>query len=89
MPDKRGEGNATTMPDTFRQKLLKATARMRNAVRRRVPPGLRLPLGLVLIAFGILGFLPVLGFWMIPLGIAVAALDIRPAWRYLTGRRDR
>lgn len=49
-------------------------------VRRRVPPGLRLVLGLLLILGGVLGFLPILGFWMIPLGIAVAALDIE-LWR--------
>ena len=46
-------------------------------------PGWRLPLGVVLILFGFLGFLPILGFWMIPLGIAVAAMDIR---RYRNGR---
>lgn len=56
-------------------------------VRRRVPPGLRLVLGLVLIVGGIFGFLPVLGFWMIPLGIAIAALDVLPLWRRLNGRR--
>ncbi|KUJ85746.1 hypothetical protein AVO45_01825 [Ruegeria marisrubri] len=47
-----------------------------NRVRTRVPPGLRLVLGLLLILGGTLGFLPILGFWMIPLGIAVAAIDI-------------
>ena len=47
-----------------------------NRVRARVPRGLRLALGLLLILGGTLGFLPILGFWMIPLGIAVAALDI-------------
>ena len=46
--------------------------------RRSVPRGLRLVLGLLLIGGGVLGFLPILGFWMIPLGIAVAALDVRP-----------
>ena len=55
-------------------------------VRQRVPPGVRLVLGLVLIAGGTLGFLPVLGFWMIPLGVAVAALDIKPLWRALRSR---
>jgi hypothetical protein len=59
--------------------------RMLVAIRRRVPPGLRAVLGLVLIVFGIFGFLPVLGFWMIPFGIAIAALDIKPAWRKLRG----
>ena len=47
-----------------------------NRVRSRVPRGLRLVLGLLLIFAGTLGFLPILGFWMIPLGIAVAAIDI-------------
>ena len=55
-------------------------------VRRRVPPGLRLVAGVLLIAGGILGFLPILGFWMIPLGLAVASLDVLPLWRRLTRR---
>jgi hypothetical protein len=33
-------------------------------------------LGTALIISGILGFLPVLGFWMIPLGIIVLSIDI-------------
>ncbi|WP_306044491.1 hypothetical protein [Nioella sp. MMSF_3534] len=56
-------------------------------IRANVPPGLRLVLGLLLIVGGVFGFLPVLGFWMIPLGIAVAALDIKPLWQALTHRR--
>ncbi len=58
-------------------------------IRSRVPPGLRLVLGILLIIGGIFGFLPVLGFWMIPLGVAVAALDVTPLWRRLTGRAPR
>ena len=58
-------------------------------VRAHVPPGLRLLLGLLLIVGGIFGFLPILGFWMIPLGGAIAALDILPIWRWLRGGRDR
>jgi hypothetical protein len=38
----------------------------------------RLPLGIVLILAGIVGFLPILGFWMIPLGLIVMAKDIPP-----------
>ena len=45
-------------------------------VKQNVAPGFRFVLGLLLVCGGIFGFLPVLGFWMIPLGIAVAALDI-------------
>jgi len=54
-------------------------------IRRTVPPGLRSVLGLLLIVGGVFGFLPILGFWMIPLGIAVMALDLRPLWRRLRG----
>ena len=59
----------------------------RDWARKYLPPGLRLIVGLVLIAGGILGFLPILGFWMIPLGLSIAALDIMPIWRWWTGRK--
>ena len=36
----------------------------------------RLPAGIVLIAGGLLGFLPVLGLWMIPLGLLLLAQDL-------------
>lgn len=75
------------MPPDVKRRLVRTTNRMRDGVRKRVPPGLRLPIGLVLITGGVFGFLPILGFWMIPLGLAVAALDVKPAWRYLRGRR--
>ena len=38
----------------------------------------RLPVGIVLILAGIVGFLPILGFWMVPLGLIVMAKDIPP-----------
>ncbi|WP_170454916.1 hypothetical protein [Ruegeria arenilitoris] len=53
-------------------------------IRRNVPRGLRFIVGLLLIVAGVFGFLPVLGFWMIPLGIMVAAMDVnllRRWWR--------
>ena len=37
---------------------------------------IRVGLGILLIACGLLGFLPVLGFWMIPLGFLVLSVDI-------------
>lgn len=45
---------------------------------RNVPFGVRTFLGLLLMAGGLLGFLPILGFWMLPLGAMIAALDIAP-----------
>ena len=70
-----------------KKRLIKTTARVRHGVRRRVPPGFRWPIGLVLIAGGVVGFLPIVGFWMLPLGVAVAALDVGPAWRWVTGKK--
>ncbi|MEQ9693398.1 hypothetical protein [Shimia sp. SDUM112013] len=56
-------------------------ARWLVRIRKRIPPGWRWPVGLVIMLFGFVGFLPVVGFWMIPLGIAVMALDLSPRWR--------
>jgi hypothetical protein len=53
--------------------------RLRDAVRAlRQPSGrwLRIPAGLLLIVGGILAFLPILGLWMIPLGLALLADDV-------------
>jgi uncharacterized membrane protein len=48
---------------------------------------LRVPLALVLMLGGCLGFLPVLGFWMVPLGLLLLAEDLpflrRPVLRFL------
>ncbi len=77
----------TTPRDTWRRRLLNILARGRSRVRRHVPPGFRLPIGILLICGGVLGFLPVLGFWMIPLGLVVAAMDVRPLWQRLRAPR--
>lgn len=54
---------------------------------RHVPPGARTLVGLLLIVGGFFGFLPILGFWMIPLGIAVILLDVTLLRRRFSGRR--
>lgn len=36
----------------------------------------RIIIGILLIVFGVFGFLPVLGFWMIPVGLIVLSVDI-------------
>ena len=51
--------------------------------QRRLPPGVRSLFGLVLMAGGLVGFLPVLGFWMLPLGIALVISDFPPLRRRL------
>jgi|SRR6185437_5663406 hypothetical protein len=37
---------------------------------------LRIPVGLLLVACGLLGFLPVLGFWMLVPGLLLLSLDL-------------
>ncbi|PIE13070.1 MAG: hypothetical protein CSA70_07360 [Rhodobacterales bacterium] len=61
-------------------------ARLQAWSRRHIPRGLRLVAGLLLMIGGVFGFLPILGFWMIPLGVAVAALDVVPLWRWIRAR---
>ncbi|MEM7221063.1 MAG: hypothetical protein AAF515_22070 [Pseudomonadota bacterium] len=44
--------------------------------RDRVPPVIRSIVGVLLMIGGVFGFLPVLGFWMFPLGLAFIAMDL-------------
>lgn len=47
----------------------------------------RLTLGWSLILLGFLGFLPILGFWMVPAGAAVLSVDL-PVMRRLRRRTE-
>jgi hypothetical protein len=40
---------------------------------------LRVPVGVILVFFGLFGFLPIVGFWMIPLGLSLLAVDFPAA----------
>jgi len=61
---------------------VKFAGRTVNLPRSRL---VRMGLGVALVIGGLLGFLPVLGFWMIPLGLIVLSVDI-PAVRRLRRR---
>ncbi len=53
---------------------------------KRIPvPGnlyLRVVLGLLAVFGGFLGFLPILGFWMLPLGLLILSIDFPPIRRF-------
>lgn len=51
---------------------------------KSLPPTLRQIIAIILIILGFFGFLPVIGFWMIPLGLMLLAIDFRWAKRLLT-----
>ncbi len=46
---------------------------------------MRVALGVALVMMGIFGFLPILGFWMIPLGLLVLSVDF--GWARKARRR--
>jgi hypothetical protein len=74
---------------SFWNRVLKAVRRIVHWGDRHVPRGLRSVLGLLLIAGGVVGFLPVLGFWMVPAGLAFIALDVPPLRRRVLAWLDR
>ncbi len=54
-------------------------AKLRFGDRTITLPGnrlVRIAIGVFLIILGIFGFLPVLGFWMIPLGLLILSIDL-------------
>lgn len=52
-----------------------------EALKRTNQYWLRHTLGVLLVVGGLLGFLPVLGYWMLPLGLALLAVDFPIARR--------
>lgn len=74
-PDRaQGEGEPIRHPVTLRFGSRKITL-----PRSRV---VRMGLGVTLILAGFLGFLPILGFWMLPLGLMVLSVDLPFARRW-------
>ncbi len=42
----------------------------------------RVAIGVALCVFGVFGFLPILGFWMVPLGLIVLSYDFAAVRRF-------
>jgi len=67
------------MNDLYSEQWRLMRARIRHFLafaRKRIPAGVRSLVGLVLVALGVVGFLPIVGFWMIPLGLALIWVDV-------------
>jgi len=51
-----------------------------EALQRRLVnggrPATRIPIGIAFVIGGIFGWLPILGFWMIPVGLVILSADI-------------
>ena len=97
----RGEPREADEDDAFSDDAdLGRPARLKLFGREFPLPGSRrgrIVLGVALVAGGILGFLPILGFWMIPVGLLVLSVDSplvrrrrrRVEVRYARWRRSR
>jgi len=71
--------------DRLQGRLPNWIARPVGGLRKPDARWIRIPTGFLLIVGGTLGFLPILGFWMVPLGVLLLALDIPPLRRPTAG----
>src|SRR6188768_2566337 len=62
--------------DRLQARMPDGVSRFMQKVRSPAVKPYRIPAGIALTAGGIVGFLPILGFWMVPLGLAVLAQDV-------------
>lgn len=62
--------------DRLQRKIPGFAARWLEQIRRPEARWIRVPLGIILILGGVFSFLPVLGIWMLPLGLLLLALDL-------------
>ena len=62
--------------DHFQDYMPAWVARNLKRLRGERAVWVRVPAGIALIGGGVLSFLPVLGIWMLPLGVALLAQDI-------------
>lgn len=62
--------------DKLESKVPAPIAKWINWMRRPEARLVRIPLGILLVLGGIFSFLPVLGIWMLPLGLLLLAIDL-------------
>ena len=72
-----------TVAESKRAKLARKVAALTYRILlwgdARLPLGARSVVGVLFMVGGVFGWVPILGFWMFPLGLAFVALDIPPA----------
>lgn len=62
--------------DRLERRIPSVAAGWLSRVRRPEARWVRIPLGVLLVLGGIFSFLPVLGIWMLPLGLLLLAVDL-------------
>jgi hypothetical protein len=96
----KGEGRINRQFDKLQRKI-PAAAKLFEWLRRPATRFVRIPIGVLLVLGGIFSFLPILGVWMLPLGLLLLALDVallrtpitglivRGTRKWMTWRRNR
>jgi hypothetical protein len=62
--------------DAFQRPVPDIAGRLIGWVRKPSSGWIRIPVAILLVLGGLVGFLPILGFWMVPLGLAIVAIDV-------------
>jgi hypothetical protein len=62
--------------ERLERRLPSGLAKAVSWMRRPAPKAVRLPLGAALVAGGTVGFLPLVGYWMLPVGLVILAQDV-------------
>lgn len=62
--------------ERLQKRIPDAAARLLERLRRPESRLIRIPLGILLVLGGVFSFLPVLGIWMLPLGLLLLAIDL-------------
>jgi hypothetical protein len=71
----KGEGRINRQFDKLQRKI-PAAAKLFEWLRRPATRFVRIPIGVLLVLGGIFSFLPILGVWMLPLGLIIIAEDL-------------
>lgn len=84
--DPKGSGISGQESDAGGKARVKAPRRTISIMGRQLPMPrsrrMRIATGVTLVILGMFGFLPVLGFWMIPLGILVLSYEFASVRRF-------
>lgn len=75
MPDKEF-GRIHRQFDRLERRIPAPLARALAFLRRPWARLIRIPVGLVFVVGGVFSFLPLLGIWMLPLGLLLLAIDL-------------
>ena len=75
-PDAKPTPNLDEELDQMQARVPHRVSKVMEKVRSPSARPYRIPVGIALTVGGVVGFLPILGFWMIPLGLAVLAQDV-------------